>query len=326
MKSETMKIEQLAPWAAVRSDFMKTILALACLGALLVAGCSQSDTPSSKSSKGAVQEKPLLIGLVPEQRMLEQMQRYEPLAYYLSKKLGTEVKFTSLPRYGSIIDNFVSAKLDAGFFGSFTYVLTNARVGVEVLARPENEKRLSTYNGLIFVRKDSGIRTVGDMRGKRLVLVDKATTAGYLWPLVYFRRAGVEDYRTYFSESKFSLTHEGAILDVLNGKADVGAAKNTVFDRLAADDRRVRDELVILDKSPDLPENGLAVRKGLSPEVRDRLKKALLTMTDDQEGRDALTKLGAVRFIQTADQDYEPVIRLAREARLNLATYNYLNE
>lgn len=321
-----MKSKALALRAAVRSCLTKTIFALVCLGAILVAGCTQSDTPTSKSPEGAAQEKALLIGLVPEQRSIEQMQRYEPLAYYLSKKLGREVKFTSLPRYGSIIDNFVSAKLDGGFFGSFTYVLTNARAGVEVLARPENEKGLSTYHGVIFVRRDSGVRTVGDMRGKRLALVDKATTAGYLWPLVYFAKAGVKDYRTYFSESKFSLTQEGAVLDVLNGKADVGVAKNTVFDRVAAEDKRVRDELVILDRSPEIPENALAMRKGINPEVTKRLREALLTMNNDQDGRNALTKLGAARFIQTSDQDYASVVSLAREAKLNLATYNYLNE
>ena len=55
------------------------------------------------------------------------------------------------------------------FFGSFTYTLARAKLGIEPLARPENKDGISTYYGLIFVRKDSGIKTAKDMEGKRLV-------------------------------------------------------------------------------------------------------------------------------------------------------------
>jgi phosphonate transport system substrate-binding protein len=76
--------------------------------------------------------------------------------------------------------------MDGAFFGSFSYTLAHAKLGVEVLVRPENLKGISSYHGLIFVRKDSRIRTAKDMKGKRFVFVDKATTAGYLLPLDYF--------------------------------------------------------------------------------------------------------------------------------------------
>ena len=93
---------------------------------------------------------------------------------------------------------------------------------------------------MIFVRKDSGIDDAADMAGKRFAFVDKATTAGYLLPLNYFKDKGIENYREYFSETYFTGTHEDAIYDVLNRRADIGAAKNTVFDRLALKDSRIR--------------------------------------------------------------------------------------
>jgi phosphonate transport system substrate-binding protein len=252
--------------------------------------------------------------------------RYRPLADYLSKRIGVKIKLKVLPRYGNIVDNFVSAGMDGAFFGSFTYTLAHSKLGVEVLARPENRDGRSTYYGLIFVRRDSGIRTIKDMAGKIFVFVDKATTAGYLLPLDYFSKNGIRNYKAYLKEAYFSGTHEDAIYDVLNGKADIGAAKNTIFDELMKQDERIKKELVVLEKSPDVPENGLAVRKDLDESIKRRLKEALLGMHNDAEGMSVLINFGARRFIETTDKDYAPVVKYAKEAGLDLATYDYMNE
>ncbi len=266
----------------------------------------------------------LLIGLIPEQNLFRQIERYEPLAEYLSQKTGLHIKLTVLPRYGNIIDNFMQERLDGAFFGSFTYALAHAKLGVQVIARPESLDGTSSYRGLIFVRKDSRIRAAVQMQGKRFAFVDRATTAGYLLPLAYFKKYHFN--RSGLKEAYYSGTHEDTIYDVLKGRADIGAAKNTIYERLAATNERIRKELVVLETSPAVPENGLAVRKDLDPSVKKRLAEALLTMQNDVDGVGVLTAFGARRFIATGDADYEPVYRYAQQIGLDLATYNYRNE
>lgn len=302
---------------------LPALLSILCLS--LVGGCSRGEAPA-RSAENPRETQQLLIGLIPEQNIFNQLARYEPLADHLSKKIGVRVALKILSRYGNIVDNFRSAGLDGAFFGSFTYVLAREKLGVEVLARPEYHDGSSTYHGLIFVRKDSGIASAEQMKGKRFAFVDKATMAGYLLPLDYFRKNGIGDPKTYFGETYFAGTHEGVIDDVLGGKADIGAAKNTVFDRLAGQDPRVRNLLAVLATSPDVPENGFAVRKDLDGGVRSRLKEALLAMHDDPEGQRVLENFGAVRFVETADRDYAPVYRYAREIPLDFRTYDYVNE
>lgn len=289
----------------------------------LAAACSEPETAPPKK---ATQEKTIVIGLIPEQHIFDQVERYRPLADFLSKKIGVKIRLRVLPRYGNIVDNFVSSGMDGAFFGSFTYTLAHARLGVEVLARPENPDGRSTYRGLIFVRRESGIRDVKDMAGKRFAFVDKATTAGYLLPLNYFNKSGIGNYRTYLKEAYFAGTHEDAIYDVLNRKADIGAAKNTIYDKLTKSDVRIAQELLVLEKSPDVPENGLAVRKDLDGSLKTKLKEALLSMHNDPDGVNVLRNFGARRFIETTERDYEPVVQYAKESGLNLATYDYMNE
>jgi len=277
-------------------------------------------------TKSAKDQTVFTIGLIPERNIFKQIERYEPLAGYLSKKIGQNITLKILTRYGNIIDNFVSLNLDAAFFGSFTYALAHSKLGVEPIARPVNPDGSSTYYGLIFVRKDSGIKNIKDMQGKRFAFVDKATTAGYLLPLAYFKTHGVEDYKTFFKETYFAGTHQYAIYDVLNKKAEIGAAKNSMFYRLAAKDRRLLDELVFLARSPDVPENGLAVRKDIDNAIKLKLKQALINMHADPGGIDILKKFGAKKFIETSDDDYSGVYKFVREIGLDLSTYDYMNK
>ncbi len=304
---------------------MFRIIAVAFILLSLSAGCKKAE-PSRPQKVAPLPPMTIVIGLIPEQQIFNQVDRYTPLAEYISKKTGLNVKLKVLSRYGNIIDNFVSMGMDGAFFGSFTYTMAHAKRGVEVLARPENFDGISTYHGLIFVRRDSGIRNVADMKGKRFAFVDKATTAGYLLALDYFSKHGIRDYQSYLKEAYFAGTHEDAIQDVLNKKADIGCAKNTVFKRIAQEDRRIGEELLILEHSPDVPENGLAVRKDLDDVIKKKLKEALLTMHDNPDGLRVLKNFGARRFIETTDRDYEPVIRYAKEVGLDLSTYDYMNE
>ena len=294
---------------------------------VMLLGCNQSGPALPASEKERLpQEKNLVLGLIPEHDLFQQKERYQPLTLYLSEKMGMKIRTKILSRYGNIIDNFVSENLDGAFFGSFTYALAHARLNVEPLARPQLLNGETTYHGLILVRKSSGIQTAKQMEGKTFAFVDKATTAGYLLPLVYFKKHGIKNYRTYFKETYFAGTHEGVIQDVLDGKADIGAAKNTVYRRMADRDGRVIRELAVLDRSPEVPENGLAVRGDLEESIKKKIREALLTMHLDPRGAEVLKKFGAQRFIETHDHDYLPVRQYARKADLNLATYDYRNE
>ena len=293
-----------------------------CLSLCLLTGCNK--TKSSPEEK-LTEEKILDIGLVPEQDIFEEIARYQPLADYISRKIGAKIKLTVLPHYGNVIHNFLSLHLDGAFLGSFSYVLAHSKLELQVLARPQYLDGTSTYHGLIFVRRDSGIRTAKDMKGKRFAFVDKATTAGYLLPLAYFKKHGIKHYKVYFKETYFAGTHGDAINDVLNGRADIGAAKNTVYERMAKTDNRIKNDLIILETSPDVPENGLAVRKELDDSIKMKLKGVLLAMDNDRDGIIVLKNFGALRFIITSDKDYEPVYNYAREIGLNLATYDYEN-
>jgi phosphonate transport system substrate-binding protein len=268
----------------------------------------------------------LTIGLIPEQNVFLQMERYRPIAEYIRERTGVEIRFTILSRYGNIIDSFTSQDMDGAFWGSFTGALAIQKLGIEPIVRPLWQDGTSSYHGHVFVRKDSGIENVRDMKGKTIAFVERATTAGYVFPMAYLREHGVGDLDAYFKEYYFAGSHDATIIAVLDGKADVGCAKNTIYSLVAGRDPRVEDELVILAESPTVPSNGLAIRRDLAPATKAALRDVLLGMAADPIGQKVLEAFGAIRFIPTTKKDFRPVFAIAERAGIDLKRYQYVNE
>lgn len=281
----------------------------------------------------------ILIGIVPEQNPMVQNQRYEPLAKYLSQKLENKltVKLKLYPTYIEACRDLARGEINAAFLGSLAY--TTVRRYVDVLARPDYSG-VSTYRGLIFVRADSGIESVAQMRGKRLVMGGMTTTAGYVFPLFFFQENGIPEYWNYFSAYRFVGTHEDAILSVLGGEADVGAAKDLILNMLVSENPQLDSNLRIIAESPAVPSNAFVLRKDidlpcfdchqsiahrgrpddddeLNLDLGEAIKNYLLMMDGDLEGVEALRAIGnAARFLETNDSDYLELYTMLEEIQL----------
>ena len=268
-------------------------------------------------------ENGILIGLIPEENIFNQMDRYRPLAAYLSKKIETPVRFTILSRYGDVMDRFVSRKMDGAFFGVFTGVLAMEKIDAVPVARAVNLDGSSTVQSYIFVRNNSGIHDVEGMKGKRIAFVDRVTVTGYLYALSYLREFGVANPEAYFREVSFTGSHGSTIYSVLDGRADVGIVKSKIFQLLVAKDYTIQEELMIIARSQEFPDTTLFLRKDISQTLLSRIKAALFGMEKDPEGIAVLKRLEAQKFIEAKKNDFASFYDVARKAGITVKTYKY---
>ena len=268
-------------------------------------------------------EKTLRLVLVPEKNIFEQRRRYKYITDYLSKRMDMNFTVEIMTNYGNISEAFIEGQADAGFLGSFSYVLAHAKAGIEPIARPIWPDNSSTYRGYIFVRKDSNIQTVKDMKNKSLVLVDKATTAGYIYPLFYFKYYGIKNIEDYFSQVSFANSHDAAAWAVYTGEADIGGAKNHIFNNLMAEYPDFKEQMIVIAESSQVPSNGLAVRKDLNPAIKLRIKTLLLSLHETPEGQEILKKFGALKFIQTSNDDYNVLYNMVNQLGIDLQEYSH---
>jgi phosphonate transport system substrate-binding protein len=268
-------------------------------------------------------EEELLIGLIPEENIFRQVKKHKPLAEYLMQRLGIKVRFTILSRYPEIIKRFVDRELDGAFFGIFTAVLAEERLGVVPVARIVSLDGSTTARSYVFTRKDTNIRNASDMKGRRAAFVDKVTATGYLYGIAYLRENGIPNPESYFSEYFFAGGHDTTVYTVLSGRADVGTVKGRILEKISLKDPVIKDEIQIIARSGELPDNTLCLRRDMDPELTARIRNALLTMHEDSEGKRVLEVLEAKKFMSAVSKDFQPVKELARKAGINLKSFTY---
>jgi phosphonate transport system substrate-binding protein len=265
----------------------------------------------------------ITIALLPERNVFEQKKRYQPLQEYLSAAIGRPVVFKLLDNYQIIFSEILEHRVEGGFFGSMNGAIAQFKGGVEILARPVELSGVSTYTGVIFTKLDSGItKDPKTWKSKRIALVNKATTAGYLFPMSQLRLSGYQgDLAAYFKQKTFTGSHDAAILAVFNGESDFGACKNTVYEEYTKLHPEIQRSLTVLATSAPVPSNGLGVRPDLDPELKRQLRQALIAMNTSADGQRALRQFQAQRFVETSATDYEPVFTMARQAGIDLAAW-----
>lgn len=308
-----------------RASIVRRVLAVALLAAL-GGGCDRDGkqtAPAANPEPTAGKSGALVFGLLPERNVFEQKKRYQPLQDYLAQQLGLTVYFKLLDNYQIIFSEILENRVDGAFFGSMNGSIAQLKGGVEILARPVDLQGVSTYSGYIFAKQGSGITAdPKSWKGKRIALVNKATTAGYLYPLAQLRKAGIkDDPERHFSQVTYTGSHDAAILAVFRDEADVGACKNTVFEEYVRAHPEVHASLIVLSESSQVPSNGLGVRVKFPSEEKQKIRATLLKMHEDLDGQRALRQFQAQRFVETSMQDYQPVFDMAREAGLDLALW-----
>jgi phosphonate transport system substrate-binding protein len=78
------------------------------------------------------------------------------------------------------------------------------------------------YYSVFYVKKDSPYKTVQDLKGKNLGLVDPNSTSGYNMPLFALNKLGINAEK-FFGKVLITGSHENAVLSLVQGTVDVAA-------------------------------------------------------------------------------------------------------
>lgn len=260
--------------------------------------------------KEAVQREKIGVGTTATKQ--ETFDQYQALIDYLNKYSMDEWYLVPLKDYGSFVSQMRLGQIKAGFMGSLvSYKMISEGLTVPVARGEKNGN--SVYYSYIFTRKDSGLNKIEDLMGKKFAYVDAYTSAGYYFPRHFLKSKGY-DPETFFGVASFLGTHEKAVLAVLSGEYDGGAAKDLAWKKLAKENPRIEKELQLLptnEASGPYPEQIFMISSIYAEEKFQNLRDLLLKMNESEEGRSYLTKFGADRFIPTDMKDFEMVKKIA---------------
>lgn len=249
---------------------MKIFRTLFLLLLLLSAACPAAHAAADEGE-------PLILAVHPYLIATELVERFTPLARYLSKSTGRKVVVEISKNYQAHIDRIGMDQVDLAYMGPASYVkLVEKYQQKPLLARLEVAGK-PFFQGVIITAGNSSIQRLADLAGKRFAFGDPDSTMSHLVPLCMLINAGVDIEK--LSRRAFLANHENVALGVLVGDFDAGAVKEEVFHHYQ--NRGLR----LLQKTPPISEHLFVAASTLSETMIERLRQALYTLKDDPDGR-----------------------------------------
>ncbi len=263
----------------------------------------------------AKEQAPLRIAFIPYENPEQLIDNVRPAVRFLEKRLDRKIKFFITLSYSSAVEALNAGKADISFMSPLPYILANKQTGAEAILG-EIYRGKSYYQAKIFVRKDSGIKTLADLKGKSIAYVDPISSSGFMYPHDVFIRAGLakgglgKPEGGFFRRVYFAGGDEQAIRSVFGGFVDAAGVSEYSINLLK---QKERDELMPLATSLRIPSHGVVASKRLDPEVRRRFVEAMLELNKPENRKYLRYLYGTEGYIQVNHGTYKPVADMARK-------------
>jgi phosphonate transport system substrate-binding protein len=224
--------------------------------------------------------------------------------------MGIPVKFEMKKTYKPLIEGLKSGDIDFANTGPLIYVKAHDTAGAVPLVKPIPVSGKSPfYQSYIIVRKDSGIKNISQLKGKKFAFTDRESASGFLIPVLILAEAGIKDFK-FFSDVLYTGDHDSSVSAVYNGYADGAGISNYLFAK--GTNERLGD-LLVIKKSEPIPTAPIVVRANMPPDVAQKIKAAFLSIDPDKkENRYFLDIIQVKSYIEASDKEYEPVRKAAR--------------
>lgn len=182
------------------------------------------------------------------------------------------------------------------------------------------------FTGVLFTKKQGGVSSLDELKGKMIVLKDPTSTANYFLPKAYLLSKGYklvekkdlkdpvapDEIGYYFNNH----SRDREIEMVMDGVVAAGGVSNEFLEKLlskgsdeAAQARHPRpgmpqtrpEDLVVLARGDLALRRLLTVRKNLNPRIKAAVKELLLNMHQTPEGQAILKTYGPSTRFSNAD-------------------------
>jgi phosphonate transport system substrate-binding protein len=281
---------------------MRRVILLALAATLIVPGGFGGDV------RAAEWPKQLVMAVTPSNIPTELFKASELFAAELGKKVGVPIKVYMPTDYLGVVEALRNRTADMAFVHPAGYVFSSREAKAQIVAVDVWHGKTS-YTSRIFVRKDSGVKTLEELRGKTIAFVDPGSTSGYVYPMILLMKKGLvkgRDPKTFFKDAMFAGTHEAALLALLNGSVDAVASFDLAPEQYLKDKAR-SDRLTYVAETDPIPEAGMCVREGLDPALVKKLTDALMSFNAPEYRPILRDFYGIDGFAPAKDSDYDPV-------------------
>lgn len=296
---------------------------------MLVATACTGGGASPAASEAAEMPDELVIGFVPSREADALVETIQPVADYLSERLGIPVEGFVSTDYTALVTAMETGQAQIGAFGPFSLLQARDRAGAEIILQSErfgsatyhtqfmtnnpdkycDDEPVETDDGWLNCNgtadADEGpvaVERVSEIEpGTTVSFVEEASASGYIFPATILIQQGL-DLDQVRENAVFAGGHDTSVVAVCEGDAEVGVSFDDA--RGAAETGcDVASNVVVFAYGPEIPNDGWAVLGSLPDQLKEDIKQALLDYADSEEGQAVLESIYEITGLVEADQE-----------------------
>jgi len=252
------------------------------------------------------------LGVFPRRPPAVTVKAFKPLVAHLEKVLGEKVQLIVPKNFKAFWKGVANKEFDIVHYNQYHYIKSHKDFGYNVMVTNE-EFGSPKIAGALSVRKDSGINSVADLKGKTILFGGgKKAMGSYIAPTAILKKAGLEagkDYKVSFAKNPPS-----AVIGVYNHAADASGSGNVILKTKGVKKKIDVDKMKILAESDEFTHLAWAVNADFPADKMTKIQKAMTSLKGTAEG-DAILKSARVTNFHTAvDADFSKVREITKFA------------
>jgi len=244
----------------------------------------------------------IIMGIFPRRNTKVTYRMFNSLAFQLGAILGVPVKLETAKNFNEFWENVKQDKYDLVHYNQYHHVVSHANHGYQAIAMNE-EQGSNTISGSIIVRKDSGIKTLADLKGKTIVFGGgPRAMQSFIIPTWLLEKEGItsDQYKTEFARNP-----PNALFSVYHKQSDAAGAGDAVLRMTQVQKAIHASELEFLVRSEPLPHLLWAVSSSMPEEQTKLIQSALLSLNHDEFGKNVLKKAGLTGIHTATNEHYD---------------------
>ncbi|WP_238178446.1 phosphate/phosphite/phosphonate ABC transporter substrate-binding protein [Calothrix sp. 336/3] len=279
----------------------------------LLPGCTQSQNPKVQAPTPVSEQAVLRISVQPTQNKADQEKMITPLDAHLEKVLGQQVDFIIAKDYKDAVDMLVDGRANAFYGGVVSYfeALERGAKMIPLVAPIDADTVRPWYRSCFVVAANSPIKTLNDLKGKRVGFVSRSSTSGYLIPVAALKEEGIDPERN-FAQVVFGGTHAETEALLTTNRVDAIATNLATYNQWQKEGKA--ENVRIVWQSVPVPHAPVMVSSDIPPELLEKLTEAFLTTP---AGVKDLMGAKSVGYTLVEAEDYKSIGELRRQLKLS---------
>ena len=241
------------------------------------------------------------MGVLPRRNPAETAKLFTPMADYLGERLGRKVKLVTSKNFDAFWKAVTEQRYDIVHYNQYQYI--RSAKTYKVIAHTQ-EFGKDAVAGALFVRNDSGITEVAQLRGRTVMFGgSKDAMLAYIAPRYLLMQAGLKegDFKT-----QIAVNPQNALVALHYRQADAAGGGEIVLDQPVVRNAINTQEVRVLAITEPLLFLPWAVKRTMPANLADSIQSILLDLKNSEAGRRVLKSAMMTGIGKAGDRDYDP--------------------